>query len=133
MIGATAVLSCSLVGLSYGYTAEPGVFAAHNKPTPRGKLPAAASGLNGRSNLHGQQFAALGGGGGRGGGESSLLGAAGSRASLFETTSALRGGGIAEKIPGFDAAASALAAISVPAIAWTGGPALFASVRVDLI
>ncbi|CAN0395141.1 unnamed protein product [Ectocarpus sp. 8 AP-2014] len=30
------------------------------------------------------------------------------------------------KIPGYDAAAAAIAAISVPAIAWTGGPALFA-------
>lgn len=112
-LGATAVLLCSLVGRSCGYAAVPGVLAVPNTLTTHSKLYG-----------HGGQFAARSGSG-RG---SSLLGAAGSRGLLLETVSTLRGGGPAMSFPGFDAAKAAIAAISVPAIAWTGGPALFASV-----
>ncbi len=109
---------------------EPGLFAAQTKPTytARSTLPVAASGLSGRSSRQGR-LTVLGGSGTRGGGSSSLGGEA-SRETLVETVSTMRGGGLAANIPGFDAAASALAAISVPALAWTGGPALFAQVRV---
>ncbi len=121
MLLTMAVLSCSLVDLSNGCIAEPGSLVANYKLTMRSKRPAVASGLNGRSTV-------FSGGGGGGGGESSSLGAARSHERLFETATALRGGSLAEKIPGLDAAASALAGISAPDIAWTGGPALFAQV-----
>lgn len=134
MLLATAVLSCSLMGLSSGCVAEPGSSSSHNKPAVRSKLPAVASGLKGRTTV--VVVGGVGGGGGGGGSSLSLLGAVGSRERrLFETATTLRGGSLAEKIPVLDAASSALAAISVPvtAIAWTGGPTLFAQVRVDLI
>lgn len=70
--------------------------------------------------------------GGSGGGGSSPLGGEASRGPLSEAVSTVRGGGLTANIPGFDATASALAAISVPAIAWTGGPALFAQVTDDV-
>ncbi|CAM9581266.1 unnamed protein product [Ectocarpus sp. 12 AP-2014] len=113
-LGATAVLLCTLLAQSEGF------FAAPNTPTTHSKL---ASDLNGRTNGHGQ-FAARSDS--NSGGSSAALGAAGSRERLFETVTTLRGGSPAMKIPGYDAAAAAIAAISVPAIAWTGGPALFA-------
>lgn len=116
-LGATAVLLCALLAQSEGF------FAAPNTPTTHSKL---ASDLNGRTNGHGQFVARSDSGSG---GSSAALGAAGSRERLFETVTTLRGGSPAMKIPGYDAAAAAIAAISVPAIAWTGGPALFAQVR----
>ncbi|CAN0065945.1 unnamed protein product [Ectocarpus sp. 6 AP-2014] len=111
-LGATAVLLCTLLAQSEGF------FAAPNTPTTHSKL---ASDLNGRTN---GQFAARSDS--SSGGSTATLGAAGSRERLFETVTTLRGGSPAMNIPGYDAAAAAIAAISVPAIAWTGGPALFA-------
>ncbi|CAB1106154.1 unnamed protein product [Ectocarpus sp. CCAP 1310/34] len=113
-LGATAVLLCTLLAQSEGF------FAAPNTPTTHSKL---ASDSNGRTNGHGQFVARSDSGSG---GSSAALGAAGSRERLFETVTTLRGGSPAMKIPGYDAAAAAIAAISIPAIAWTGGPALFA-------
>ncbi|CAN0003933.1 unnamed protein product, partial [Ectocarpus sp. 13 AM-2016] len=105
---------CTLLAQSEGF------FAAPNTPTTHSKL---ASDLNGRTNGHGQLAARSDS---KSRGSSPALGAAGSRERLFETVTTLRGGSPAMKIPGYDAAAAAIAAISVPAIAWTGGPALFA-------
>lgn len=127
-LGATAVLLGSLVSSSCGYTAVPGVLAVPSAPTTHRKLSAAASGWNGRADGRGGQFAGRSTSGGAGG--SALLGAAGSRGRLFEAVTALRGGGPAMTFPGLDEAKAAIAAISVPAVAWTGGPALFAQVSV---
>ena len=125
-VGATAVLLCSLVSRSRGYAAVPGALAVPTTHTTHSRL-SSSSEWNGRSNGHlGNQFAARGGGGVGG---SVLLGAAAaSRGRTFETAATLRGGAMA--LPGLDAAKAAIAAISVPAISWTGGPALFASVSV---
>ena len=117
-LGATAVLLCSLVGRSCGYAAVPGVLAVPNTPTTHSRL----SGWSGRSNGNGGQFAPRSGSAGG----SALLGAGGPRGRSFETVATLRGG--AMSFPGLDAAKAAIAAISIPAIAWTGGPALFAQV-----
>lgn len=125
MLPVALLLLSSLIGQSHGYMrpsmAASGVSGMSNTPTTLGKLPAAGSDWNG-------QFAASlndrGGGGG-----SSLLGASGSRGRLFRTVTTLRGGSPAMNLPGYDAVKSALAGISVPAIAWTGGPALFAQVQ----
>lgn len=116
-LGATAVLLCSLASRSCGYAAVPGVLAAvTNTPTAHSKL----SDWNGRA---GGQFAPRS----SSASGSALLGAAGPRGGpSLEAVTTLRGG--AMSFPGLDAAKAAIAAISVPAIAWTGGPALFAQV-----
>ncbi|CAM9399588.1 unnamed protein product [Pylaiella littoralis] len=120
-LAATAALLCSLVGRSAAYAAASGGLAVPNTPTAHNKL--SAPGSSGRTASGHGQFAAL-----AGGGASSPLpaGAEGSRGRLFETVTSLRGGSPDTKIPGLDAAVAAITSISVPAIAWTGGPALFA-------
>lgn len=122
-LAATAALLCSLVGRSAAYAAASGGLAVPNTPTAHNKL--SAPGSSGRTASGHGQFAAL-----AGGGASSPLpaGAEGSRGRLFETVTSLRGGSPDTKIPGLDAAVAAITSISVPAIAWTGGPALFAQV-----
>lgn len=51
-----------------------------------------------------------------------------SRGRLFRAITKLRGGSPATNVPDYDAAADAIAGISMPAVALTGGPALFAQV-----
>lgn len=68
-----------------------------------------------------------GGGGGSGVGSPAQL-HTGSRGRLLEAVGELRGGSPATKFPGYDTAAAAIAAISIPAATLTAGPALFVQV-----
>lgn len=124
----TMVALCSslLAAPSSGYTVSSHLLRP-NAPTAT-RYPHAIGG--GASGWNGQRFT--------GGGQptapfaiqdpSALMHSTSSRDRLFKVVKKLRGGGPTMKFPGYDAAAAAIAAISIPAIALNAGPALFMQV-----